>query len=241
MTSRSARAVSLRRTASATLLALVLLSLLPAAPVGAEETPSPPVAATPSPAVPPSPAVTPNSTVAPSPNPTTTMGATATTLAGLSAPVRDLSTAGTVREIITTLESIDGTETQKDTPTERTLILDSKVLFPEDEATLSSAARKRLRSVAGQITASSATGTVRVDGYTDDQGSAKSGLVLSRERAAAVRDVLAPLLAGSQVQITTRGLGEADPRFPNADKAGRPIPANQAKNRRVEITFTPQG
>lgn len=223
MTSRSASATTLRRSASATVAALVLLTFLPAAPVGAEETPSPPAAAT------------------PSPNPTTTVGATATTLAGLSAPVRDVSTAGSVRDIITTLESIDGTETQQDTTTERTLILDSKVLFPEDEATLSPAARKRLRSVAGQITASSATGTVRVDGYTDDQGSAKSGLVLSRKRAAAVRDVLAPLLAGSQVRITTRGLGEADPRFPNNDKAGRPVPANQAKNRRVEITFTPQG
>jgi outer membrane protein OmpA-like peptidoglycan-associated protein len=65
--------------------------------------------------------------------------------------------------------------------------------------------------------------------------------VLSRQRATAVKGVLAPLLAGTGVQIATRGLGEANPRVPNNTKAGRPIPANQAKNRRVEISFTPGG
>lgn len=56
-----------------------------------------------------------------------------------------------------------------------------------------------------------------------------------------MRDVFAPLLAGSQVRITTRRLGEADPRIPDNDEAGRPIPAHQAENRRVEITSIPQG
>lgn len=220
MTSPSARAVTQRQTAGAALLGLAVFTLAPSALVWAYETPSPPATAT------------------PSPNPTTTVGARATTLTGLSAPVRDI-VSGPVRDIITTVESIDGTETQKDSTTARTLILDSKVLFPEDRATLSAAARSRLQSVARQIRESSATGTVRVDGYTDDQGSAQHGLVLSRQRADAVRGVLTPLLASSQVRIVTRGLGEADPRVPNADKAGRPIPANQAKNRRVEITFVP--
>lgn len=78
----------------------------------------------------------------------------------------------------------------------------------------------------------------QVDGYTDDQGSAAHGLVLSRRRADAVRDVLAPLISAQGVKIKTRGRGEADPRFPNRDKSGREIPKNQAKNRRVEITFS---
>lgn len=222
MTSPSARATARRRTVGAGLLALALLAVDPAAPVRADETPNP------------------STTAMPSPNPTTTVGARATTLAGLNAPVTDIL-GGPVRDIITTVESIDGTETQKDSTTARTLILDSKVLFPEDRAALSKAARSRLRSVARQITDSKATGTVKVDGYTDDQGSARHGLVLSRQRAKAVKDVLSPLLAGGQVRITTRGLGEANPRFPNEDKAGRSIPANQAKNRRVEITFSPRG
>ena len=203
----------------------LVLALLPGTAAQADETPSP--SATPTP--------TPSPT--PSPTPTTVVGATADTLAGLNAPVRDFS-AGS-ESIITTVESIDGTETQEDTETRRTLILDSKVLFGEDRATLSPAARKRLRSVARQITDSSATGTVRVAGYTDDQGSAQHGLVLSRARAEAVRRVLTPLLAGAGVSIVTRGFGEADPRFPNRSKAGKPLPANQAKNRRVEITFSP--
>lgn len=176
--------------------------------------------------------------VTPSPAPSTTVGATATTLAGLSAPVYDVLDAP-VHDIIITTESLDRTETQEVSASRRTVILDSKVLFAEDRATLSAAARARLRSVADQITESSATGTVRVDGYTDDQGSAQRGLVLSRQRAAAVEKVLTPLLAGTGVGIRTRGLGEANPRVPNNDTSGRPIPANQAKNRRVEITFTP--
>lgn len=161
------------------------------------------------------------------------VGASADSLGGLSAPVRD---------IITTVESIDGAETQKDTGEKRTVILDSKVLFTEDRATISSAARKRLRSVAHQIENAGATGTVRIDGYTDNQGSAQHGLVLSRQRASAVRRVIEPLLAGADVTLVTlvtRGYGEAHPRFPNSDESGAPLPKNQAKNRRVEITFTP--
>ena len=170
------------------------------------------------------PSPTPSATITPSP------GASATSLHGLSAPVRDFSTV---------VESIDGTETERASRTRRTVILDSKVLFAEDSARLSGSARRRLESVARQIVDLRATGTVRVDGYTDDQGSAAYGLVLSRRRAEAVRGVLAPLVSGQDVRITTRGRGEADPRFPNRDKAGRAIPENQAKNRRVEITFTP--
>ncbi|WP_375423055.1 OmpA family protein [uncultured Friedmanniella sp.] len=210
MTSPSARA--LRRGAATGVLALALFGGGPSAVVWADGTSSP--------------------------GPTPTVGATATTLSGLSAPVHDIR-RGPVYDIVVTTESIDGTETQKDTTTKRTVILDSKVLFPEDWATLSGAARSRLRSVAGQIKDSSATGTVQVDGYTDDQGSAQHGLVLSRQRAQAVKKVLTPLLVGTDVRIATRGLGEANPRFPNLDKAKRPIPANRAKNRRVEISFHP--
>jgi len=223
----------LRCGAGAALLGVALGALAPATPVWAEGlTPSP----TPTAVTTPTGTGAPTPSASPEPDPTTTMGATATSLAGLSAPVRDITT--TVRDIITTVASLDGTETQRDTTSRRTLILDSKVLFPEDRATLSSAARARLRSVARQIVASGATGTVRVDGYTDDQGSAAHGLVLSRQRARAVRGVLAPLLAGTGARIAVRGLGEANPRVPNHDRSGRPIPANQAKNRRVEITFS---
>lgn len=200
MTCRSAD----RAAAVAALVGALVLGLVP--PASADPTPSP----------------GPSAALTPSP------GATATSLEGLSAPVRDFSTV---------VESIDGSETERASKTRRTVILDSRVLFAEDSARLSGSARARLRSVARQVVEARASGTVRVEGYTDDQGSAAYGLVLSRRRADAVRDVLAPLLAGQGVRITTRGRGEADPRLPNRDRAGREIPENQAKNRRVEITF----
>lgn len=162
-----------------------------------------------------SPGPTPAATLTPAP------GATATSLAGLSAPVRSFTT--TVRDFSTVVESVDGTETQRASKTRRTVILDSKVLFAEDSARLSGSARSRLRSVAQEIVDSKATGTVKVVGYTDDQGSAAHGLVLSRRRANAVRDVLAPLTRGTGAKITTKGRGEADPRFPNrTERQGDP-------------------
>lgn len=181
-----------------------------------------------------SPSATESPTVASSP------GATADSLADVNAPIRDISLAhAPVFDIVVTVESLDGRETQEDTEDRRTLILDSRVLFAEDRAVVTPAAHARLRRVATQIRDAGATGSVRIAGYTDDQGSAAHGLVLSRQRAAAVRRVLAPLLSSSGVTLTTRGFGEADPRFPNLDKAGSPIPANRARNRRVEISFTP--
>lgn len=164
--------------------------------------------------------------------------ATADSLDGLSAPVRDIA-AGPVRDIVTTVESVDGTEAREDRGAERTVILASGVLFAEESSTIPPAARRRLARLADEIEASGATGTVQIDGHTDDQGSAEYGLVLSRERARAVRDVLAPLLRETDIDLATEGFGEADPRFPNTTEDGIPIPENRAKNRRVEITFEP--
>ncbi len=236
MTFLSVEPVTLGRAAGAVVLALTLAGVAPA-DGWADGTPSPTPEAVPTPTA--AEAPTSSTAVTARPGPTTTMGATATSLAGLSAPVHDIL-RGPVYNIVTTVESTDNTETQLNSGNKRTVILDSKVLFAEDKATLSKAARGRLTSVARQIIDTSATGTVHVDGYTDNQGSARHGLVLSRQRAAAVKMVLEPMLVGRSVRIVTRGLGEADPRVPNTDKAGRAIPANQAKNRRVEISFTPR-
>jgi len=143
-----------------------------------------------------------------------------------------------VLDITTTVESLDGTEAEEDTPTAHTVILTSDVLFAEDSARLSVRARARLAALAEQIRAGGGvTGALRVNGYTDDQGSAAHGLVLSRARAAAVKSVLGPALPG--ISIVTRGYGEADPRVPNI-VAGKPSEANRAKNRRVEITYAPR-
>jgi outer membrane protein OmpA-like peptidoglycan-associated protein len=143
-----------------------------------------------------------------------------------------------VLDIATTVESLDGTEAEEDSPNERTVILTSDVLFAEDSAKLSARALARLGALAAQIRAGGGpTGALQVNGYTDDQGSAAHGLVLSRARALAVKSVLSPALPG--VAIVTQGYGEADPRVPNI-VGGRPSEANRAKNRRVEITYAPR-
>lgn len=72
-------------------------------------------------------------------------------------------------------------------------------------------------------------GTVTITGYTDDLGTEEHGLVLSRQRAEAVRRVVEPQLSGHAV--TSLGRGEADPLVPNRDETSR------ARNRRVEIHY----
>ena len=153
-------------------------------------------------------------------------------LAGLSAPVLDI-VAGPVSDIVLAVTNIEGTETTVDEGSTRRIILASSVLFAESKARLTAAARKTLAETARQIIASKASGLVQINGYTDNQGSAAIGLVLSRRRAEAVRAVLAPALAGSGLRLATKGYGEAHPIATNTTKSG------QAKNRRVEIGFTP--
>ncbi len=154
------------------------------------------------------------------------------------APAPVLGITAVVLDLSTTVESLDGTEAETSTPSKRTVILTSDVLFAEDSYALAARARQRLREIAREIAVSGAAGTVHVEGHTDDQGSAAYGLVLSRRRADAVRDVLAPLLKDRAVTIAAAGYGEARPRVPNI-VGGQPSPANRAQNRRVEISFAP--
>lgn len=80
----------------------------------------------------------------------------------------------------------------------------------------------------------SVPGNVRVTGYTDDVPvhtvRFASNWDLSRERAEAVRSLLAARLAQPQ-RVVAQGRGALDPLVPNDSPAGR------ARNRRVEITL----
>ena len=80
----------------------------------------------------------------------------------------------------------------------------------------------------------SVSGNVRVTGYTDDVPvhtvRFASNWDLSRERAEAVRGLLAARLAQPQ-RVVAQGRGALDPIVPNDSPAGR------ARNRRVEITL----
>lgn len=166
----------------------------------------------------------------PAPSPSPVAGTVQSHTGGVDGPVLD---------IITIVTSLDGTRTTVDRGPTRRLVLDSSVLFAPSSPVLSPAAVATLADAARQIRASGARGQVTVDGYTDDQGSAAIGLTLSHRRSAAVTAVLARDLAGTGLAFVQHGYGEAHPIAPNEHADGSPDRAGQARNRRVEISFTP--
>lgn len=115
-------------------------------------------------------------------------------------------------------------------PRRTTITLDSTVLFARDSPKINTKARGRLQDVADQLR-KSGPGKVTITGYTDDLGSAAHGLTLSRQRAAAVADVLRDDLPEADYPFTTKGRGEADPAVPNTSERNRKI------NRRVVIVY----
>ncbi|HEY7485550.1 MAG TPA: OmpA family protein [Streptosporangiaceae bacterium] len=113
-----------------------------------------------------------------------------------------------------------------------TVRISADVLFEFGRATLTATARREIGELAARLR--SASGAVRVVGYTDSIGTPAANLLLSRRRAAAVKTELAKR-AGA-VTIVSVGRGEADPVAPNTAK-GKDFPPGRAKNRRVEVTF----
>ncbi|MEV4074508.1 OmpA family protein [Nonomuraea fuscirosea] len=116
----------------------------------------------------------------------------------------------------------------------RRITISSDVLFGFDRATLTPLAVRHLAAVATRLR--TATGTVRVDGYTDALGTTAYNLGLSRRRAESVKRELDRVLAG-RPRVAAAGHGEADPVAPNTE-GGADNPAGRAENRRVVIHFT---
>jgi outer membrane protein OmpA-like peptidoglycan-associated protein len=109
--------------------------------------------------------------------------------------------------------------------------LRSDLAFGINSATLSNKAKAEIDKVAAQVRRAHLTGKIYVDGYTDNLGSAQSGLELSQRRADTVSTYLGSQLVGVPVTIVSIAHGEADPVATNSTAAGR-----QA-NRRVTITL----
>ncbi|MGW1027620.1 OmpA family protein [Streptomyces sp. NPDC002577] len=135
-----------------------------------------------------------------------------------------------VLDIKSVVEDLDGDERREDTNSDVKFALQSEVLFGKDSAKLSSQATSRIAAIAEEVKKQKAT-TVRVFGFTDDLGSSEHGLVLSKQRAQAVQDVLAKELDGTDITFEVRGYGEQYPIADNSTEAGR------KKNRRVEVAF----
>ncbi|MEV7006395.1 OmpA family protein [Streptosporangium sp. NPDC051022] len=142
-----------------------------------------------------------------------------------------------VEDVLAEVESLDGAESESKRGEQVTVALTSDVLFALDRAVLTDRARLRLRRVAVRIRAESAGGEVRIEGHTDDQGDDAYNDALSLRRAQAVRQALRGTLADTDTSLRATGFGESRPRLPNVVD-GRPVEANRAKNRRVEIIFT---
>lgn len=110
---------------------------------------------------------------------------------------------------------------------------DGHVTFAHDSATLTPAARERLRTlVASHLSGAGDPVTVTVHGYASHEGDEPYNRNLSAHRAAAVRAALVDLLpAGSQIRVVARG--ETD--------AFGPAPANRRAGVAVAPRSTPPG
>ena len=113
-------------------------------------------------------------------------------------------------------------------------MLASDVLFETGSSVLSPEAVQALTDLSRTIRERQVTGTVQVNGYTDNTGSDAFDLELSRARALAVAQVLQRELAGVPVRLEPQGFGKADPVADNATAEGR------ASNRRVTIVLPEQ-
>jgi outer membrane protein OmpA-like peptidoglycan-associated protein len=113
----------------------------------------------------------------------------------------------------------------------RQVVLKSDVLFGFDSAVLAPAARTALTRVAKQVHRAGVTGTIQVNGYTDNLGSVAYDLALSRARAMAVAGILQKGLAGQRVTLAPQGFGQANPVARNTSEPGR------ARNRRVTVVL----
>ncbi|MGW4873134.1 OmpA family protein [Streptomyces chartreusis] len=142
--------------------------------------------------------------------------------------------ASKVLDIKSVVEDQGGAERREDTNTDVTFALQAEVLFAKDSAKLSDRAKSRIEAVADEI-GQQKPPKVRVSGFTDDLGTHEHGVVLSEQRADAVRRVLSRELKDPDIGFDVRGYAEQYPIADNSTEDGR------KRNRRVEITFPRDG
>ena len=116
---------------------------------------------------------------------------------------------------------------KSDKPTVATL--KSDLAFDKGSAVLSNDAKAAIAQIADAVREAGLEGTIAVHGYTDNVGSAKSGMELSKLRAQAVAQSLRNALGSYTITITAFWHGEDDPIASNDTEAGR------KQNRRVTI------
>ncbi|HEY1112257.1 MAG TPA: OmpA family protein [Chitinophagaceae bacterium] len=105
-----------------------------------------------------------------------------------------------------------------------------KVLFGFDRSDLSTGAKTNLDKLTNVLKKYPDT-NIEIIGHTDSKGSDTYNQALSERRASSVGDYLRSN-GVSSTRITTRGMGESDPKVANDSEA------NMAENRRVEFVIT---
>ncbi|MCX5296178.1 OmpA family protein [Streptomyces sp. NBC_00193] len=149
---------------------------------------------------------------------------------GLKLPQGGILAPSKVLDMVEVVEDLGGEERRQETNQTVMMALQSEVMFPEDSAIFNAQAAARIQAIAQEINTQKAT-TVRVFGFTDDQGSYEHGKELSKKRADAVQAELAKTVTNPSITFDVRGYSEDYPIADNGTEEGR------KKNRRVEITF----
>ena len=111
-----------------------------------------------------------------------------------------------------------------------TIILPS-VYFENDKAIIKPAFRKILNALLEKVKQKNIN-SVSIEGHTDNNGSDEHNVILSEQRANAVKDFLETNLPSLKNNIEVVGKAASNPIADNKTKEGR------AKNRRVQVIFT---
>ncbi len=121
------------------------------------------------------------------------------------------------------------------------VVLQGAVFFDSGEAELTPRARQLMNDMAAPLV--QAGYPMTIEGHTDDipihTARFPSNWELSAARAAAVARFLEERgLPHDKIKVL--GLADTDPVVPHRDAKGRPIPKNQAQNRRITILVHPR-
>jgi len=131
-----------------------------------------------------------------------------------------------------TADSVTPLATDKKEGDDAVITLASDILFDFDSAEISDKAEKAIAKTVEKVP----DGTkVTVSGYTDSVGDESANKKLSKKRAQAVADVISD--SRSDLELSVKGYGEADPVAKNTTKDGEDNPQGRAKNRRVEVSY----
>ena len=103
------------------------------------------------------------------------------------------------------------------------------ILFETNSYALSERSKFILKEFAGFLV-ENPTAKIMIQGHTDDQGEDAENLLLSENRAKAVKDYLMSQKIGAD-RLNAKGYGETMPKVPNT------TPENKAKNRRTDFVI----